>query len=126
MTPLLKDIKRKPNSDERAEIYRTTVMDIQRELHKIDTLETLRLHLLVGPNDFDKPHSKIMNTMFYLRHKYILEIVKEIQEQINLDALLLTTEKITNLLQFNLFEPDIWYIGRTYSSNEYLEKINFC
>ena len=59
-----------------------------------------------------------------IQFRYIKETVKEIKEQINLDALLLTIEEITGLLQYYLFEEQIYSFGRIYSFTEYLEKTN--
>jgi hypothetical protein len=124
MSPLLKDIKQKPFSTERAEIYRRCLYCIQQENINQTVLEQLEHLGIISYNVFDEKYNIISRYILEIQFRYIKETVKEIKEQINLDALLLTIEEITGLLQYYLFEEQIYSFGRIYSFTEYLEKIN--
>ena len=112
MTPLLKFVKLQPN-EKHSNVYRYCLSSMYRESCQKRNLEAQIKLNQISKFEYDYKISWTIDNTKVLERFYLLEKVIEIKEFINLDALHLKIEQISDLLVFHSNE------------DEYLERINF-
>ena len=108
MTKRLLKFVKLPYNDKHGNVYQYCFCNMYRELCKKNDLENQTNSL-----EYDYKIKKYHINTKILEKLFLMEKVIEIREFINLDALHLTTEQISDLLIFHSNE------------DEYLERINF-